>query len=108
MAPILASAPLVPGPSGAAAGDSLLPATKEGFSQTAPFPPLPPEPVRASADCLSYFQRSAQHASFSAAVARQLAHCQCHSTRVNYQAKWVVYRSWCHRHGHSVSCPDGG
>ena len=27
---VLASAPLVPGPSGAAAGDSLLPATKEG------------------------------------------------------------------------------
>ena len=46
---VLASAPLIPGPSGAAAGDSLLPATKEGSSQTATFPPLPPEPVRASA-----------------------------------------------------------
>ena len=38
-------------------------------------------------------------------MAGQLAHCRRRSTRVNYQAKWVVYRSWCHRHGHSVSRP---
>ena len=25
---------------------------------------------------------------------------------MNYQAKWTVYRSWCHRHGHSVSRPS--
>ena len=25
---------------------------------------------------------------------------------VNYQAKWAVYRAWCHRHGHSVSRPS--
>ena len=102
---VLASAPLVPGPSGAAAGDSLLPATKEGSSQTATFPPLPPEPVCASADCLSYIRRSARQAGFSEAVARQLTHCRRRSTRVKYQTKWVVYRSWCHRHGHSVSQP---
>ena len=96
---ILASAPLVSGPS---AGDSLLPATKEGSSQTAPFPPKPP---RASADCLSYLQRSARHAGFSAAVPRQLTNCRRRSTRVNYQAKWAVYWAWCHRHGHSVSRP---
>ena len=24
---------------------------------------------------------------------------------MNYQVKWTVYRSWCHRHGHSVSLP---
>ena len=68
---VLAAAPLVPGPSGDSAGDSLLPAMKEGSSQTAIFPPLPPELVRASADCVSYLQRSACHAGFSAAVARQ-------------------------------------
>ena len=39
------------------------------------------------------------------AVARQLAHCRRSSTRVNYQAKWAVYRAWCARHGHSVSRP---
>ena len=96
------SAPLV---SGASGGSCLLPATKEGSSQTTAFPSLPPEPPRASADCVSYLQRSARHSSFSAAVARQLAHCRRHSTRVNYQAKWTVYRAWCRRNGHSVSRP---
>ena len=96
---------LVPRPSGASAGDSLLPAEKEGSSQTAPFPPLPPEPPCASADCVSYLQRSAHYAGFSAAVARQLTNCRRRSTQVNYQAKWAVYRAWCHHHGHSVSRP---
>ena len=50
----LASAPLVPLPSGASSGDPPLPATKEGSSQTATLSSLPPEPVCASADCLSY------------------------------------------------------
>ena len=98
---VLASAPVVPRPSG---GGSLLPATKEGSSQTAPLPSLPPEPPRASADCLAYIQRSAQHSGFSAAVAHQLTLCHRRSTRLN-QVKWAVYRSWCHRHGHSVSRP---
>ena len=78
---------------------------KEGSSQTTPLPSLPPEPVRASVDCLSYLRRSVRQAGFSDTVAGQLTHCTRHSTRVNYQAKWVVYRSWCHRHGHSVSRP---
>ena len=99
---VLASAPLVPGPSGAASGDPPLPATKEGSSQTATFPP---ESVCALADCLSYLRRSARQAGFSDALASQLAHFRCRATRVNYQTKWVVYRSWCHRHGHSVSRP---
>ena len=60
----LASAPLVPGPSGAASGDPPLPATKEGSSQTATLSSFPPEPVRASADCLSYLRRSACQAGF--------------------------------------------
>ena len=38
-------------------------------------------------------------------MASQLTRFRRRSTRVNYQAKWVVYRSWCHRHGHSVSRP---
>ena len=98
----LASAPLVPGPSGAASGDPPLPATKEGSSQTATLSSLPPEPVCASADCLSYLRRSERQAGFSDAVASQFTHCR---SRVGYQAKWIVYRSWCHRHGHSVSRP---
>ena len=102
---VLASTPLVSGPSGASGERSLLPAMKEGPSQTTAFPSLPPEPPRASADCVSYIQQSARHSRFSAAVARQLTHCHCRSTRVNYQAKWAVYCAWCHRNGHSVSWP---
>ena len=102
---VLASTPLVPGPSGAAGRHSSLPAQTERSSQTAPFPSLPPAAVHASVDCVSYLRRSARQAGFSNAVASQLTHCRRRSTRVNYQAKWVVYRSWCHRQGHSVSRP---
>ena len=102
---VLASTPVVPGPSGAAPGGSPFPAQKEGSSQTTPFPSLPPPTVRATVDCVSYLRRSARHAGLSNAVAGQLARCQRRSTRINYQAKWVVYRSWCHHQGHSVSRP---
>ena len=102
---VLASAPVVLGSSGASGGGSFLPATLEGSAQIAPLPSLSPEPPRASADCLAYIQRSARHSGFSAAVVRQLTLCRRRSTRVNYQAKWAVYRSWCRRHGHSISRP---
>ena len=104
--PVLAATSLVSGPSRASGGDSLLPATMEGSSQTAPLPSLSPEPPRASADCLAYLQRSVRHSGFSLAVARQLALCRRRSTRLNYQVKWAVYCAWCHRHGHSVSRPS--
>ena len=96
---------MVPGPSGASCGDSPFPAKKEGSSQTTPFPSLPPPAVHATVDCVSYLRRSTRQAGFSNAVAGQLARCRRCSTRVNYQAKWVVYHSWCHRQGHSVSRP---
>ena len=102
---VLASTPVVPGPSGASVGHSSLPAQTERSSQTAPFPSLPPAAVHASVNCVSYLKRSARQAGFSNAVASQLTRCRRRSTRVNYQAKWVVYRSWCHRQGHSVSHP---
>ena len=68
-------------------------------------PSLSLEPPCASADCVSYIERSARAFGFTSAVARQLARCMRHSTRVNYQAKWSVFRAWCRRHGHSVSRP---
>ena len=98
--------PLVSGPSGASGGCSGVPPTAEGSAQTAPLPSLSPEPPRASADCISYLERSARSFGFSSAVARQLACCRRVSIRVNYQAKWAVYRAWCRRHGHSVSRPS--
>ena len=102
---ILASTPLVSRPSGASGGCPSVPSTSEGSTQTASLPSFPPEPPRASSDCVSYIERSARTFGFSSAVARQLAPCRHSSTRVNYQAKWAVYGAWCARHGHSVSWP---
>ena len=72
---VLASAPVVPGPSGASAGGSSFPAKKEGSSQTTPFPSIPPTTVHATVDCVSYIRRSTRQAGFSHAVAGQLACC---------------------------------
>ena len=103
---VLASTPLVSGPSGASCGCPSIPSRSEGSTQTAALPSLSPELPRASSDCVSYIEPSARTFGFSSAVARQLARCRRSSTRVNYQAKWAVYRSWCVRHGHSVSRPS--
>ena len=70
---VLDSTPVVPGPSGASGGDSPFPSKKEGPSQTAPFPSLPPPAVHATVDCVSYIRRSARQAGFSNAVAGQLS-----------------------------------
>ena len=102
----LALAPLFSRPSGASGGCPSVPSSAEGSAQTAPLPSLSPEPPRASSDCISYLERSAHAFGFSSAVARQLARCRRASTRVNYQAKWSVYRAWCRRHGHFVSRPS--
>ena len=100
---LLASAPVVSRSSDGCPG---VPSTLEGSTQTAPLPLSSPEPPRASSDCVSYIERSARSFGFSSAVARQLARCRRSSARVNYQAKWAVYRAWCARHGHSVSRPS--
>ena len=103
---VLTSTPLVSGPSGASGGCPSVLSSAEGSTQTAPLPSLSPEPPRALSDCISYLKRSACSFGFSSAVARQLARCRRASARVNYQAKWSVYRAWCRRHGHSVSRPS--
>ena len=91
----LASTPLISRPSGASGGCPSVPSKSEGSTQTDSLPSFPPEPPRALPDCVSYIERSARTFGFSSAVARQLAHCRRSSTRVNYQAKWSVYRVVC-------------
>ena len=98
---VLASTPLVSRPSGASGGCSSVPSTVEGSTQTALLPSFPPEPPRASSDCVSYIERSARIFSFTS-----LARCRRTSTRVSYQATWTVFRTWCCCHGHSVSHPS--
>ena len=43
---------------------------------------------------------------FSKHVAQQAALARRPSSRAGYQAKWSVYRQWCHSEGHSVSRPS--
>ena len=76
----------------------------EGSSPPTALPSFPLEPLLARSNWLSYCERSAHHFGFSSRVAHQLTFCRCSSTRVNYQAKWTTYCSWCRSHGHSVSC----
>ena len=92
---ILASTPLVSGPSGASGGRLNVPSKSKRSTQTASLA----EPPRASPECVSYIERSARTFGFSLVVARQLARRRRSSTRVNYQAKWSVSRAWCARHG---------
>ena len=47
---VLASSPLVSRPSGVSGGCPSVPSTAEGSTQTAAFPPLPPELPRSSSD----------------------------------------------------------
>ena len=56
--------------------------------------------------CVATVQRAARRQGLSSAVARQLVFCRRRSTRLNYQSKWSIYRSWCCCHGRSVSRPS--
>ena len=100
--PILASEAVVPGHPGTPSG---CPGPSTAPQGLAPATPFSSEPPRTSHDWVSYSQRTARHLSFSSAVARQLAFCRRSSTRMNYQARWLAYRTWCRRQGHSISRP---
>ena len=102
----LAPESLVPGYSGHAGGGSGAASSETRSTQTASFPSSSPEPPRASPHSMETFKRAAQYHGFSSAVAEQLTLCRRRSTRVNYQAKWAVYRTWCRAQGHSVSRPS--
>ena len=62
--------------------------------------------VRTVASCLETIQRFARALGFSKQVAQQAALARRPSSRAGYQAKWSVYRQWCHSEGHSVSRPS--
>ena len=67
---------------------------------------LLPGSSQATASCLERLRRFTRAAGFSSDVAAQASLVRRPSSRANYQLKWTVYRSWCHSHGHSVSCPS--
>ena len=101
----LASEKLVCGPSRSASRHSDQTSREERPVVSATFPSFSHQPPRAAANCLENIQRTAKAIGLSSGVARQLAYCRRKSTHMNYQYKWVVYRSWCRNKGHSISRP---
>ena len=101
----MASEALVPGPSrsgcGRPGGSSSV-----ARSATTTLPPSSSGSVRAVASCLETIQRFARAQGFSKHIAKQSALARRSSSRAGYQAKWSVYRQWCHSEGHSVSRPS--
>ena len=62
--------------------------------------------VKAVTSCLETIQRFAQSQGFSKHVVQQSALARRPSSRAGYQARWAVFRKWCHDKGHSVSRPS--
>ena len=69
------------------------------------FPSVSRKSPNASADCVATLQLFARQASFSRAVADQLALSRRTSTRLNYQARWGKFRKWCKDFHHRPSEP---
>ena len=103
---LLASASVVPGASGSGCGRSGDTSSVQRSSQTTPLPSIPSGGVKAVASCLETIQRFAQSQGFSKHVAQQSALARRPSSRAGYQARWAVFRKWCHDKGHSVSRPS--
>ena len=103
---VLASTFLVPGPSGSCSGSSDLPSIPSRSSQTAAFPSSSFRAPQVVASCLESIQRFGRAEGFSAAVAAQVGLTRRPSSRTSYQLKWSVYRDWCRKEGHSISCPS--
>ena len=103
---LLASASVIPGASGSGCGRSGDTSSVQRSSQTTPLPSIPSGGVKAVASCLETIQRFAQSQGFSKHVAQQSALAHHPSSRAGYQARWAVFRKWCHDKGHSVSRPS--
>ena len=101
----LGSAPLVFGPSPAVAGSSSGPTIPSRPPALASVSSSLPGSPSAQASCLATLQRYTRAAGFSSAVAEQSSLARRPSSRAVYQARWSVYRDWCHSNGHSVSRP---
>ena len=103
---LLASASVVSGASGSGCGRSGDTSSVQGSSQTTPLSSIPSGGVKAVSSCLETIQRFAQSQGFSKHVAQQSALARRPSSRAGYQARWAVFRKWCHDKGHSVSRPS--
>ena len=102
----MASEAMVPGPSGLVSGRSGGSVAVARSSATAALPSSSSGSVRAVTSCVETIQRFARSQGFSKHVTKQSALAQRSSSRAGYQAKWSIYRQWCHSEGHSVSRPS--
>ena len=103
---LLASEALVSGPSRLGGGRSDGSSSVQGPSSSTTLPPSSSGSARVVTSCLKTFQRFARARGFSKYVAQQAALARRPSSRAGYQAKWSVFRQWCHSEGHSVSRPS--
>ena len=97
---------MVSGASGSGCGRSGDTSSVQRSSQTTLLPSIPSGGVKAVSSCLKTIQRFAQSQGFSTHVAQQSALARQPSSRAGYQARWAVFRKWCHDKGHSVSRPS--
>ena len=103
---LLVSASVVSGASGSGCGRSGDTSSVQRSSQTTSLPSIPSGGVKAVSSCLETIQRFAQSQGFSTHVAQHSALARRPSSRAGYQARWAVFRKWCHDKGHSVSHPS--
>ena len=89
---LLASAPVVPRPSGSSSGRSNSVAVVSRSSQTASLPLSSFRDPQAVSSCLVTIQRFARAEGFSSRVTTQIGFASRSSSRSNYQMKWSVYR----------------
>ena len=103
---LLASEAVVSGSSGAGCGRSGGSSSVQRSSAATTLPSSSSGSVRAVASCLETIQRFARARGFSKHVAKQVALARRPSSRAGYQAKWSIYRRWCHSKGHLVFRPS--
>ena len=103
---LLASEAMVSGSSGLGSGRAGGSSSVQRPSSSTALPSSSSGSVRTVTSYLETIQRFARARGFSKQVAQQAALARRPSSRAGYQAKWLVYRQWCHSEGHSVSRPS--
>ena len=102
---ILAPEAVIPGPSRPRGGRSNQSSSVSRSPKTTTFSLSSSRDPQAVPSCLETIQRFAKAKGFFTRVAKQLGFARRSSSRAVYQAKWLVYRSWCRSENHLISRP---
>ena len=103
--PLLASKRMVSRSAGTSIRHSNRTTQTSRSAATTAFPSVSRKSPYASSDCVATLKRFAGQAGFSETVAGQLAPCRRKSTKLNYQAHWGKFRTWCRVFHHQSSEP---